>query len=234
MITTVAFDYGRVLAYPVTGNWFITRKTPEILGVDVFKSVMSNEEAAYSAMKKAYKAFEKHLLYTESEEIDQFTQFFSLFLSYMGIEISFQVCKELATDIVCNDDKVSFYDDVYEGLRTIKKKYKIVIISDTYPSLRRILNNKGIINLLDGLFMSCEYNKTKGTTEIFQIALAELREVPNNVVFIDDSVNNLQNAEKSGLFPILMDRNNTHTNSKYPIAKNMSDVQNIIGNYCNK
>lgn len=33
MITTLVFDYGDVLSYPKTGNWFITKNTRKIIGI---------------------------------------------------------------------------------------------------------------------------------------------------------------------------------------------------------
>lgn len=175
MITTFVFDYGRVLAYPKMGNWFITPNTKKIIGIPNYIRCILNFKKIGVAFKNAYKFLnDNHILHTEQEEYLQFIEFFKIFFKSMNFKKDMtKECQELAHDIVYNDDKVSFYDDVFE------------------------------------------------------IATQELDLVPKECVFIDDSVSNLENAEKVGYNPILMDRNDKIDISKYPLAKNMNDVINI-------
>ena len=229
MITCVMLDYGRVLAYPTTGNWFITPKTAEIISKDIFSSLMSKPNEVSIAFQNAETYLnENHLLHTEQEEITQFTQFFRLFFTHMNIDIQEVICKKLAEDLVCNDQKVTFYNDVYSGLQELKGKYRIAVLSDTWPSLRRILDNAGISSLLDALIMSCDYDETKEGTKLFEIAISQLKENPENIMFVDDSISNLANAEKAGLIPVLMDRNARNQASPYPIAKDLNDIQKLL------
>ena len=229
MITCVMLDYGWVLACPTTGNWFITPKTAEIIGKNTFVALMSKPDEVNIAFQKAETYLnENHLLHTEQEEITQFTQFFRLFFTHMNIDIQEDICGKLAADIVCNDQKIAFYDDVYDGLQELKEKYRIAILSDTWPSLRRILDNARISSVLDALIMSCDYNETKKRTKLFEIAISQLKENPENILFVDDSISNLANAEKAGLIPVLMDRNARRPDSPYPIVKNLNDIQKLL------
>ena len=229
MITTIVFDYGRVLAYPRTGNWFITKNTKKILGMTKYIRLLFNYRKMSSAFCTAQKYLDdNHLLHTEQEEYLQFIEFYKIFLSEMGFkkDMTF-ICKNLANDIVYNDDKVAFYSDINK-LKEFKKAYGLVILSDTWPSLKRILNNKGILPILDGLIMSCEYGETKSDTKLFEIAISELKLLPSKCVFVDDCTSNLDNAKKAGFNVVLMQRNGEVSNSNYPIAKNLEDVKKFI------
>jgi FMN phosphatase YigB (HAD superfamily) len=147
----------------------------------------------------------------------------------MGINKDIDVIStDLAIDNVCNDEKVVFYDDVLDKMSKLKSTYNISILSDTWPSLKRVLSNKKIAVFLDGIIMSCDYGICKNNVELFNIAAVTLNIEPQYTAFIDDSELNLQNAETAGFIPILMDRKRKKKVSKYPIANNMEDVIRII------
>lgn len=230
MITTFVFDYGRVLAYPRSGHWFITLNTRKILGTTNFVRCILGHKKIGEAFQNAHQYLnEHHLLHTEQEEYLQFVEFYKIFFQSMNFKKDMtEECQKLAHDIVYNDNKVSFYDDVVSSFNEIKKNYQIVILSDTWPSLRRILQNKGLLSMTDGLIMSCDYGETKETTRLFEIATRELNLIPDECVFIDDSVLNLENAEKAGFHPILMDRGGKKKTSKYPLVSSLTDVIKIV------
>lgn len=226
MITTVVFDYGRVLAYPTAGNWFITKNTHKILGLANFIRCLIKRKKIGISLHQAHNYLNSnHLLHTEEEEYLQFIEFYKIFFHSMNFKKDMtSICKKLAHDIVYNDDKVDFYDDVISSFTVLKKSYNIVVLSDTWPSLKRILSNKGILSIIDGLIMSCDYGETKESTKLFEIAALELSLTANECIFIDNSLSNLKNAEKVGYHPVSGDRNNKVASSKYPIVKNMNDV----------
>lgn len=230
MITTLVFDYGRVLAYPKAGNWFFPRNTRKIIGIPNYIRCLFNHKKIEIALNSAHKYLnDNHLLHTEQEEYQQFIEFYKIFFQSMNFKKDMSAkCQKLAHDIVYNDNKVCFYDDVISTFPDIMKNYKIVILSDTWPSLKRILQNNGILPLIDGLMVSCDYGETKETTKLFEIATQKLDLKPKECVFIDDSVSNLENAEKAGYNPILMDRDDKIETSIYPLAKNIYDVLKII------
>ncbi len=233
MIKNIVFDYGYVLAYPRTGNWFLPPRTKEILSKgDLLKIVLKAP-----IIKEAYRHSrihldENHLLFTEEEEITQFHNFYNEFLTLMGIKKQRErKAHELARDIVCNDNKVIFYEDSFRSIQLLKTDYKIYILSDTWPSLQRVLKNAHILEHLEGLIMSCDYGICKDNIELFYHASAKLRIEPEESVFIDDSEGNLANAVKAAFHPVLMDRRGKKKESVYPIAKNMNEAIQIIQKY---
>lgn len=229
MIKNLIFDFGRVLAYPATGNWFITPETKNILGaIRFFK--LTHSPKSPTAFRNSCKYLDSiHLLHTEKEEIEQFTEFYQRALAEIGIKDNYgSLALKLAQDVTLNDNKVIIYDDVLPCFELFKKNYTVSVLSDTWPSLRRVLENYEIAPYLDGLILSCDYNEQKSGTKLFEIAIKELSILPQESIFIDDSESNLVNASKVGFNCILMDRTGKKTESKYPIIYNLKDLETMI------
>ncbi|MBQ7043465.1 MAG: HAD-IA family hydrolase [Clostridia bacterium] len=232
MIKNLIFDFGRVLAYPATGNWFITPETKNILGaLKNFKLTHSAKSPA--ALRNSCKYLDAiHLLHTEEEEIEQFTEFYKRALNEIGIkDKDGSLALKLAQDVTLNDSKVVIYDDALPCFELFRKQYNISVLSDTWPSLRRVLKNYKIDPYLDGIILSCDYNEQKSGTKLFEIAVKELNILPQETVFIDDSESNLDNASKVGFNCVLMDRTGAKTDSKYPIIHNLNELLQRINKF---
>ena len=167
---------------------------------------------------------ENHKLFTEDEEFQQFTEFYHRLFSFMKLNVCIKQCENLAYETVFNDNKVVFYNDVDDALLKLKQTYKLAILSDTWPSIKRILRNKNILSCFDAIIASCYYGHTKESTVIFEIAINTLQEKPDNILFIDDSTVNLYNARKTGMHPILMDRSKKSGNTSYPVIASLDEV----------
>ena len=230
MINTIVFDYGGVLAYPVSGNWFIPYNFFKILGFgNSIKIIFRRGKLNQGFIKGNEYLTANHLLFTEEEEYEQFMAFYRIVFSEMKMKISDSVREKLAKDAVYNDNRVRFYDDVIDGIKNLKTGYRVMIISDTWPSLRRVLKNNGVLDLLDGLVMSCSHNKTKETVDLFNIAVRELNLNPAECLFVDDSPSNLKNAASAGFHPVLMCRRTEAQTDEYPVIRGLDDLEAVIG-----
>lgn len=230
MIKNIVYDFGYVLAYPRSGNWFIPLKARQILGLRNCLLFILRFYKVGSAFYKAYKYLnDNHLLFTEEEELLQFTEFYNQILIDLGINKDRGVLAELlAKDTVLNDDKVIFYGDVLEELKRAHISYKVAVLSDTWPSLKRLFDHKGITELLDGLIMSCDYGICKDNIELFHKAAAALKIEPAETAFIDDSEANLDNAYNAGFLPIRINRNKKAVKSKYTVVHNLKEAYEIV------
>lgn len=230
MIDTIVFDFGYVLAYPRTGNWFITPESKKLLPKDDLIRIALHYHRLNSVFASAHKHLnEDHLMHTEEREIEHFSIFYQKLLS--GFEISKNVRQKseaLAKDLVLNDERIGIYEDVLTELSRMKENYRIAILSDNWPSLRRLLTNYRIEEYINGLIISSDYGICKDNVRLFQIAIEELMLKPEQSVFVDDSEINLVNAKKMGFQPILMDRNKKRENCIYPIAYDLQEVRAII------
>lgn len=232
MIKNLIFDFGRVLAYPATGNWFITPETKNILGALKFFKLTHSPKSPVAFRNSCKYLDTIHLLHTEEEEIEQFTEFYQKALNEIGIkDKDGSLALRLAQDVTLNDSKVVIYDDVLPCFEQFKKQYNISVLSDTWPSLRRVLKNNKIDPYLDGIILSCDYNEQKSGTKLFEIAVKEFDILPEETVFIDDSESNLDNASKVGFNCVLMDRTGAKTDSKYPIIHNLNELLQRINKF---
>ena len=229
MIKNLIFDFGRVLAYPATGNWFITPETKNILGALRFFKLMHSSKTPTAFRNSCRYLDSIHLLHTEEEEIEQFTEFYKRTLAEIGIKDKNETLSlKLAQDVTLNDNKVVIYDDVLPCFEELKSEYSISVLSDTWPSLRRVLKNYGVSQYLSGIVLSCDYNEQKSGTKLFEIAIKEWNILPEETVFVDDSESNLDNASKVGFGCILMDRTGKKKESKYPIVYDLNDLKSIL------
>ena len=229
MIKNLVFDFGRVLAYPATGNWFITPETKNILGALRFFKLMHSSKTPTAFRNSCRYLDSIHLLHTEEEEIEQFTEFYKRALTEIGIKDKNETLSlKLALDVTLNDNKVVIYDDVLPCFEELKSEYSISVLSDTWPSLRRVLKNYGVSQYLSGIVLSCDYNEQKSGTKLFEIAIKEWNILPEETVFVDDSESNLDNASKVGFSCILMDRTGKKKESKYPIVYDLNDLKSIL------
>ena len=231
MIKSIILDYGGVLAYPLSGNWFIPYNLFSIVGkINAIKLLLKRNKLNKAFLKGNEYLKNNHKLFTEDEEYEQFRQFYKIVFSELKINLKENVIAAISREIVYNDDKVKFYDDATDAIKKLKENYKVFILSDTWPSLKRVLNNKGILPLLDGFIMSCNHNETKESTKLFEIAIQEWNINPGECVFVDDSIDNLKNADKAGFTSLLMDRKGTINEADYTVINELNEIKEIIDN----
>ncbi len=232
MIENIVFDFGYVLAYPRTGNWFLTPESKKLLTKgDLLRIVLHFNRRKRVLNLTNRHLSEDHLMHTQEKEIEHFTEFYQKLLSGFGIRKNIEHKSfALAQDLVLNDERIGIYDDVLSELPGLKEHYRIAILSDNWPSLRRLLTNYRIEEYLSGLIISSDYGICKDNVKLFQIAAGELSIKPECSVFIDDSEKNLINAEQMGFLPILMDRKRKRKreNCAYPIAYNLQEIAAIV------
>lgn len=227
-IKAILFDSGRTLNIPRTGHWFIT---PEFYNIVHKDKLSQNQNVIESAMREAINFIDKiKYVKTEKEEYLMFKKFYKIFLTKSAYpEVNENITDALARDNVYNDDKFLFFDDVEPSLKLLNKKYKLGVVSDTWPSLKRVFINKGLMKYLSVFIMSSIYGSNKAEKLLFKIALDKLNLKPSQAVFIDDSERNLIAAEEFGLIPILIDRyREDNLTSRFPIIKSLEELSYVL------
>lgn len=88
-------------------------------------------------------------------------------------------------------------------IRQLKNRYQTAVISNYASNLRPELTHQfNIADAFDEIIISCEEGITKPDPEIFYRALARLGRKPEEAVFIDDFLHNVQAAQAVGLSAI--------------------------------
>ena len=223
-VKAILFDSGRTLNVPRTGHWFIT---PNLMDIIKNSHFSCNYEQLNKAMEKACEYISKILLVeSEEQEFSMFKKFYEIVLKEIKYpDINSEVIELLAKDNVYNDEKYLFFDDVEPSLISLKKKYLLGVVSDAWPSLKRVFINKNLGQYFSTFTISSVYGSYKAEKILLKIAIDELGVKPQETIFVDDSESNLKAAEDFGLIPILIDRYNSQDLiSKYPIIRSLGEL----------
>ena len=84
-------------------------------------------------------------------------------------------------------------------VRTLKPAYKTGIISNAWSKLPDILEEWGILDAFDVVVGSGDEGVMKPDPRIFQIALDQLSVAPEESVFVDDFIENVESARNLGM-----------------------------------
>ena len=203
-IKAILFDSGRVLNRPLTGHWFMPPNFFKYVDKDKFEALDINkiEKAFY----KGGKYFHNHpLILTEIEELEHFLEFYNVFAKELPeLGLSEEYILEIAKDTVYNDDKFEFFEDVFKVIPKLSQHYKLGVVSDTWPSLERVFKNAGLRKYFSSFVMSSVLGVLKPHELMFSTALSELNIKPEEAIFIDDNIVNVEAAIKLGMHGIVI------------------------------
>ncbi|WP_312701702.1 HAD-IA family hydrolase [Sedimentibacter sp.] len=208
MIKGIFFDLGWTIFRPVNDNWFINQKMLEFTSMQIIDSLPS--EKRKTAFNKALKYLDdNHLLFSEDEEVEQFTGFYKIIAAELPeLGISAEQSKEIAAFKVADTSNFIFYEKARETVLKLKEKYKTGIISDTWPSADRILRSGGMDNLFETKTYSCNLGTWKPDEKMYFHALEQMGLPPEQTVFVDDWEPNLDGAAACGIQGILIKSRN--------------------------
>ena len=214
-------DFGKVLAYPTTGYWFITPKFLEL--VDINKV---DKEKLNKAMDNA-----SHILSRKAVTLeDEYKLFYDYFTSlFKDAKINFldnkeEVIKEITHNITYEDDKYGFYENVDKELETLSKKYKLLLLSDNWPCADRIMKNAKVYDYFDKIYISSIYGEEKKNGRFFDFPINDYNIQKGEAIFVDDNESLLDVAKEKGLEVKLMDRDKTNVYSKYEVINDLTNL----------
>ncbi len=225
-ISGIFFDAGWVLFYPVYREWFLNRKIAEYIDLGLL-DLLPQERKADAFDSALQYLNSRKLILTEDEEYALFQGFYGIISAKLPeLNLNQDQINEIAYTKVFDTDNYAFYPDTKPALEKLKTKYKLGIISDTWPSIERILRFGGIDSLFDTKTYSCFLGVSKPDQQIYLHALQHMGFTAKQTVFIDDSENNLVGAATCGMNPILMrtERTGACDSGKYPVIDRLSDL----------
>ena len=89
-------------------------------------------------------------------------------------------------------------------INRIGKNYNLILLSDHVKEwMEYIIQNNDGLSRFNKRFFSYEYGKVKSDSDVFEYLIHQTQIIPEETVFIDDSLVNVQNAQKSGIDAIL-------------------------------
>ena len=86
-----------------------------------------------------------------------------------------------------------------EYIRSLRGKYKTGLISNAWGDLRDFVVREKFDDAFDRMIISAEVGAMKPEAKIFQVALEQFGVSPNEAVFVDDFLINIEGCEKVGM-----------------------------------
>ena len=95
-------------------------------------------------------------------------------------------------------DKIEYYKDVVEFAHSLKNRCKIAILSNLGSLDKQRLDKQVDLKQFDYVWLSFELNCRKPKEKIYEIVEKDCKIEPENILFIDDSKENIEVAKKRG------------------------------------
>jgi len=130
-----------------------------------------------------------------------------------------QEMMEYVPGVSCEDDVIEawnamllhFRKESLEELNRLKKKYKVFLLSNTnyihFKSFNRTYKETiggDFVSLFDKAYLSHEIGNRKPDPEAYEYVLKENNLKPSEALFIDDSIQNIEAADKLGIKTIFL------------------------------
>lgn len=229
-ILAILFDSGRVLNGPATGHWFIPPNLSSVVSPEKFRSLDQQRLAAAFHQANTY-ITGQHWIVNEQEEYKHFLEFYRIFAEQLPeLGLTSEAVDMLASDLVKNDKKYTFFTDAIELIPELSKSYKLAVVSDAWPSLNGVFREAGLRDYFSSFVISSELGVSKPHEVMYQKALEELSVLPHEAVFVDDNITNCDGASELGIRSILLCRDPElfsqykQTKSKHPVEENLYGV----------
>lgn len=139
---------------------------------------------------------------------DYWIAYNALILEKMGIggREKIAISKRISQQLNRIERKYEIINGVKESLVTLKRKYRLGLISNTSYDLRKYLEDDGIIHLFDIIGLSYELRLWKPAKKIFFWCCNMIGVKPSECVYVGDSVIcDIEAAANAGMIPILLD-----------------------------
>ncbi len=201
-IRGIFFELGGTLIYPPSGSWMFSE-----LAYRYFPKDRLSEPQIKSVMSEASRKLdENHLLQSIDEEYAQFYEYYRTVSAAMPeLGLTDEDLRKATEDKVYNKaDNYRLFDASIETLQAVHGKYKLGIISDTWPSIVPLLEYLDILKYFDCITFSFELGTFKPDRRMYEDALSKMGLPPESTVFIDDSARNLEGAKVAGINPVLI------------------------------
>lgn len=106
--------------------------------------------------------------------------------------------EEFINEFTYNYNKIDKYEEVINYIYTLKDKTNLVLFSDLIFACFSALENTINLNIFDKIFLSYEEGYVKSNIEAFINVEKKLNIKAENILFIDNNENNINNAKKRG------------------------------------
>ena len=218
----IILDFGKVLAYPTTGNWDITPKFLKLIDINKIDINKLKE------IRKKYSPILSEKVVTLEEEYDMYKRFYDGILKDYKLEnYKTEIAEQIAYDRTYNHNKYTLYPNIEEELKVLKENYTLILLSDNWPSVLPYMKDNNIYNYFDKIYISSIYGQEKKDGLFFDNPIKDFNIKKGEAIFIDDNESLLDIAITKGLDVRLMNREKNINSSKYKIISNLYEINEL-------
>ena len=183
MIKAVIFDFGRVISAQKPVSLFRAYESDLGLKPDTINQIMFES-----------KAWQDALVGRISER-----EFWYAIGPALGLESSWKIDafrRRYHADEAINTDVLNL-------IRQLHGDYKLAVLSNNPPGLTNWLSDWKIFDLFDVIYCSGDEGMAKPEPAVFKSTLKRLKALPQEAIFIDDTIGHVKAAQSLGLHGIL-------------------------------
>jgi putative hydrolase of the HAD superfamily len=196
-------DAGGVLVYPAYGAWHIG---PLMMATRAAET-LATPEFAHAHEKCRHLLREDARIDTEEEEFPFRREYLARMNDAMRWGFSEEEIDRFARDVIENAGRrMGLYSDLKDYLPVWRARYGLGLLSDTSPSLRRVLEEGGIWQYFDAHVFSTDVGATKPDPRMYAAIARKLNAEPKDCLFVDDFERNLLGAIGCGMRAVQMVR----------------------------
>lgn len=188
--------------------------------------------AAADAYMSEQNAISPVRLRDSSEQDKFFANYERLVLRGDGIELEDVLALEIFRRLSRVPYELTTFDDVVPTLQILRRQsLKLGLISNIARDSAKLTKNLGLSCLLDVTVTSTDVGAEKPHPKIFRAALAKVEVNPEEALHVGDQpTSDVDGALRTGIQPVLIDRDGTHKNfDRCPRIENMNVLPLFIG-----
>lgn len=203
-IKGVFLDLGGTLLYPPSGSFMFSHFAKRYFSPEKLAALPPGQVAAAKSRAAEERAAERSRpVLTVEEEYQIFLRYYTVLAGELGLSLTDAELAAVADDKVNNkDDNYRLFDDTLKTLKALHGKYRLGIISDTWPSIVPLLEHFDILKYFFCTTFSYELGTLKPDPRMFQDALSKMGLPPEQTVFVDDNLKNCEGAAQLGIVPV--------------------------------
>ena len=208
-------DFGNVLCYPITGEWFITPYLNFYLNErNIDRNELLKNVRYYSELLDMK-------LQTLEEEKAMFYDFYKGLFNMAEISVPNFELDRISSDFTYSTTKYQLFKDVREELLKLKEYYNLILLTDNWPCGEYLMHKWELADYFEKMYISSYYGIKKDNQEFFRIPMNEYNVDSSNIVFVDDSNTPLDTAISLGIESYKMDRYNNISSDEYNVIHDL-------------
>ena len=208
-------DFGYVICYPTTGEWFITPYLNQFL-----KERNIDKKELLKNVKYFGGLLDMQLL-TLEEEKEMFYEFYKGLFEMTYHNVNCDELMKIADDFTYSTDKYRLFKDIRDELIQLKDMYHLILFSDNWPCGEYLMHQWDLSKYFEDMYISSYYGIKKDNEDFFKIPMNDHGIDPSQVLFVDDSNYPLNTAMGLGIESYKMDRYNNISSDDYEVIHDL-------------